>query len=204
MPFKYTFCVDPVGMTVPYAAIADEIRHNHGFEDLRGRPDMVGAIPEGKASPALQRLLMCFASAGSMIFTLGCELGSHQDPAHVPARKRQVAGGYVQLANGNYYRARTESYAALARAIIAHVKGCAKTDHWELNLVGQMVDFKFPGEPTGLHPSVLIWFFARARDQISAWDSRERLIEAIESAVTLPATLEAFAGDTSEDARSPR
>jgi hypothetical protein len=165
---------------------------------------MAGAIAEGKVSPALRRLLVCFANIGSMIFTLGCELGSHQDPAHVPARKREVAGGYIQVASVNYYRARTESYATFARAIVAHTKGCAKTDHWELNLVGQMVDFKFPGEPTGLHPSMLIWFFARARDQISAWDSRERLIEAIEVAATLPATLEPFAGDTIEDARSLR
>lgn len=28
MTFKFTFRVDPVGMTVPYAAIADDIRNN--------------------------------------------------------------------------------------------------------------------------------------------------------------------------------
>ena len=48
MTFKFTFRVDPVGMTVPYAAIADDIRNNSGFEDLRGRPDKASAIADGK------------------------------------------------------------------------------------------------------------------------------------------------------------
>jgi hypothetical protein len=92
MTFKFTFRVDPVGMTVPYAAIADDIRNNSGFEDLRGGPDKASAIAEGNASPALRRLLVRIANVGSTIFTLGCELGSHQEPTHVPMRRREVAG----------------------------------------------------------------------------------------------------------------
>jgi hypothetical protein len=193
MTFKFTFRVDPVGMTVPYAAIADDIRNNSGFEDLRGRPDKASAIADGNASPALRRLHVRIANVGSTIFTLGCELGSHQEPTHVPMRRREEAGGYVQFASIHYNRARTESYAAFANAIVAHVKECAKKDHWELNLVGQMVNFQFSNELTGLNPSLLVWFFAGARDQIAAWESRERLIEAIDAAVALPATLEVLA-----------
>jgi hypothetical protein len=80
MTFKFTFRVDPVGMTIPYAAIADDILNNSGFEDLRGHPDKASAIAEGNASPALRRLLVRIANVGSTIFTLGCELGSHQEP----------------------------------------------------------------------------------------------------------------------------
>jgi hypothetical protein len=93
-------------MTVPYAAIADDIRNNSGFEDLRGRPDKASAIAEGNASPALRRLLVRIANVGSTIFTLGCELGSHQEPTHVPMRRREVAGGYVQFAIIHYNRIR--------------------------------------------------------------------------------------------------
>ena len=71
MTFKFTFRVDPVGMTVPYAAIADDIRNNSGFEDLRGRPAKASAIAEGNASLALRRLLVRIANVGSTIFTLG-------------------------------------------------------------------------------------------------------------------------------------
>jgi hypothetical protein len=105
MTFKFTFRVDPVGMTVPYAAIADDIRNNSGFEDLRGRPDKASAIADGNASPALRRLHVRIANVGSTIFTLGCELGSHQEPTHVPMRRREEAGGYVQFASIQYNRA---------------------------------------------------------------------------------------------------
>jgi len=179
-------------MTVPYALIADNIRNNRGFDDLRGRPDKANEIAEGNASPALRRLLVRVANVGSTIFTLGCELGLHQDPTHVPLRCREVAGGYVQFASIHYDRAKEQSYAGFANAIVAYVKERAGKDLWELKLVGQMVNFQFANGPTGLHPSLLIWFFAGARDQIAAWESRERLIEAIDSATALPSTLEAF------------
>jgi hypothetical protein len=29
------------GMTVPYPPLFDDVRKNHGFVDLRGRPDLV-------------------------------------------------------------------------------------------------------------------------------------------------------------------
>jgi hypothetical protein len=39
----------------------------------------------------------------------------------------------------------------------------------------------------------MIWFFAAAGNPIAALESRERLIEAIDKASALPATLESFA-----------
>jgi hypothetical protein len=180
-------------MTVPFAPITDDIRHDRGFEDLRGRPDKAKEIAEGNDSPALRHLLVRVANVGSKILTVGCELGGHQDPTHVPLRRREVAGGYVQFTSIQYDRAETESYAAFANAIVTHVKACAGKDHWEIELVGQMVNFQFTDGPRGLHPSLMVWFFAGARDQFAAMQSRERLIEAIDGATALPATLEAFA-----------
>jgi hypothetical protein len=58
--------------------------------------------------------------------------------------------------------------------------------------IGKWVDFKFDGEPQGLHASLWIWFFAAASEQFGALQSRERLIEAIDSATALPDALASF------------
>jgi hypothetical protein len=50
MTFKFSFNVDPEGMTVPYAPRSDEIRRNRGFVDLTGRPDKASEIAEGADS----------------------------------------------------------------------------------------------------------------------------------------------------------
>jgi len=110
----------------------------------------------------------------------------------VPLRRREVAGGYIQFASVHYDRAETESYAAFANAMVANVKIRAEKDHWEINFVGQMVNFQFEGEPKGIYPSLMIWFFAAARDPFSALQSRERLIEAIDAATAVPATLKSI------------
>jgi hypothetical protein len=193
MSFQFSFSVDPEAITVPYAPITDDIRHSRGFVDLRGHPEKAKDIVEGNDSPALRRLLIRIANVGSAIFTLGCDLGSHQEPIHVPSRRREVAGGYIQLASVRYDRAERESYAAFANAIVANVKPRARRDHWEINFVGQMVNFRVEPGRKGIHPSLMIWFFAAARDLITALQSRERLIEAIDEATALPVTLESFA-----------
>jgi hypothetical protein len=97
MTFRFTFRVDPEGMTVPYAPITDDIRRNLGFVDLRGHPDRAKEIAEGKESPALRNLLVRVASVGSGIFTLGCDLGTHQEPTNVPMRPAKLQAGTSSL-----------------------------------------------------------------------------------------------------------
>jgi hypothetical protein len=201
MPFQFSFRVDSEAITVPYAPITDGIRRNRGFVDLRGHPEKAKDIAEGNESPALRRLLIRIAYVGSTIFTLGCDLGSHQELIHVPSRRREVAGGYIQLASVRYDHAKRESYAAFGNAIVANVKPCSRRDHWELNFVGQMVNFQLDPRRKGIHPSLMIWFFAAARDQVAALQSRERLIEAIDEATALPGTLKSFASDAKASKR---
>src|SRR5712691_10020038 len=131
MPFRFSFRVNPTAITVPYAQITDDIRRNRGFVDLRGRPDKAKDIAEGNDSPALRSLLVRVATVGSTIFTLGCDLGAHQEPTHVPLRRREVAGGYIQFASVHYDRAESESYAAFANGIAAHVKTRVEEDNWK-------------------------------------------------------------------------
>ena len=51
------FEIEKEGMTVPYPPLFNDIRRNHGFVDLRGRPDLAIEIPEGSQSSALKAIL---------------------------------------------------------------------------------------------------------------------------------------------------
>src|SRR5213080_3107520 len=186
MPFRFTFRIEREAITVPYGPMRDEIRHNHGFIDVRGRPHKAAEIVEAGGSPALRDLLVRVATPGSPIFTLGCDLGSHREPTNVPARRREVAGGYIQFASIHYDRARPSSYAAFGNAIIAFLKKHVGQDYWKVDFVGKGVKFQLDNEPNGIFPSMWLWFFAAARDPFSAIESQERLIQAIDSAISRP------------------
>jgi hypothetical protein len=192
MPFRFSFRIDLEATTVPYAPISDEIRRNRGFVDLRKQPEKAKDIAESEASPALRRLLTRVATVGSPIFTIGCDLGTHQEPTHVPKRRREVAGGYVQFASVQYDTTESEVYAAFANEIVAQVKPRAGDDHWKIDFIGKWVNFRFEDEPKGVRPTLWVWFFAAAGDPLAALQSRERLIEAIDAATALPATLKSF------------
>jgi hypothetical protein len=192
MTFKFLFEVDPVGMTVPYPALTDEIRRNRGFVDLRKEPERASDIAEAAESVALRNLLVRVTKKGSPIFTIGCDLGAHQERTNIPARRREVAGGYIQFASIHYDRAEPQSYSAFGNAIGKNVKSRAGQDHWSLDCIGKWVDFKFEAEPQGLRPSLWIWIFAASNTPLNASQSRERLIEAIDTAVAPTATLEIF------------
>jgi hypothetical protein len=51
-----------------------------------------------------------------------------------------------------------------ANAIVANVKPRAGKDIWEIDFVGQMVNFQLHSEPKGVYPSLSINFFAEARN----------------------------------------
>jgi hypothetical protein len=192
MTFKFSFHVDPEGMTVPYPPITDEIRCNRGFVDLRKEPDRAREIAEGAGSPALRNLLIRVARKDSPIFTIGCDLGAHQERANVSARRREVAGGYIQFASIHYDNAEPQLYSACANAIGKNVKALVGQDHWKLNCIGKWVDFKFEGEPQGIRPSLWVWFYAASGHAFEAVQSRERLVEAIDIAIASPEILKVF------------
>jgi hypothetical protein len=140
--------------------------------------------------------LIRVAAIGSPIFTIGCDLGIHVEPTNVPVRRREVAGGYIQLASAHYERTNSDLYAALANAIVAHVKVRTGEDNWRIEFIGKWVNFQFENEPKGIYPSLWIWFFAAAPDPFAAVQSRERLIEAIDEATAMPAAVQSFEAPT--------
>jgi hypothetical protein len=60
--FKTELKLDEEGMTVPYPRLFDEIRSNHGFVDVRGRPELAAEIAETSHSPAMKALLISWPS----------------------------------------------------------------------------------------------------------------------------------------------
>ncbi len=47
---------------------------NHGFIDLRDRPELVHSIPEANASPGLQKILVALNRKGSRFMSLGANV----------------------------------------------------------------------------------------------------------------------------------
>jgi hypothetical protein len=107
--FETELEMDKEGMTVPYPRLFDDIRQNHGFVDVRGRPDLASKIVEGAQSPAMKSLLIKLAEPGSHFFTVGCDLGTkfQADDREYP----HTAGGYIQIMSSAYAKRTPEDYA---------------------------------------------------------------------------------------------
>jgi hypothetical protein len=165
------------GNTVPYGRLFRGLNRNHGFVDLRGRPDLVARIPEVAQSPALKVLLSQAAQSQSPLFTLGCDLGAHQEETDENG-VTHVAGGYVQLMKAAYDRTSRQQYFALTRSITELVEIAAVGYCWELRFECTPVDFKLD-KHSGIIPSLWIWFFASDTTAVVAANSREALIGAL-------------------------
>jgi hypothetical protein len=124
------FSYDDVANTVPYPLLFDSIRRNHGFVDVRGRPDLAAQIVEAGSSPALRELLVRLAAKDAPLTSLRCDLGEHE-----PEQYKFVAGGYLQwiLAPPAFYE--PEVYEELADAL-AHELDAASEEHsWQISFV---------------------------------------------------------------------
>lgn len=164
-------------ITIPYPPLVDRIRNNRGFVDTRGRPDLALRIAEGSQSKALQNCLVRI-SKENLYFSIGCDLGHHPEPDS-PAAQRCCAGGYLQVAPINYADCTTDQIDAFGFAIADSLGPLSKKQFWELNLIGEYVNFQLPSERPIQAPSMQIWFYARARDLRRAISSRESLLGSI-------------------------
>lgn len=168
------------GTTVPYPPLYDDVRRNHGFVDLRGKPELVAGILETEESSALLRLLVALSQPKSQVCSLGCDLGTHVESA---ARfgARQVAGGYVQIADSRFENFEFEVVKNSSVYIEKFLRSKVGSDRWEVKFDLRSVIFNF-GDPIEA-PSVWLWFFAKSSSQAGAMDSRERLMNCIAEAI---------------------
>lgn len=168
------------GNTVPYPPLEDEIRRNHGYVDLRGKPEAVAAIPEAQLSPALTDLLIALAQPQSASVSLGCDIGEHTDPAS-QLQTRRRAGGYVQVADARMKDAASDFLKRGAAHIEARLRAEVGNDRWSVRFDLSRVAYEF-GDRVEAH-SFWIWFDAKASTIDKARLSRERLLLAITAAV---------------------
>lgn len=168
-----TYEGDERPITVPYGPIFDDVRRNSGFVDVRGRPDLAAQIPEGSVSRSLSTLLIALSESTSPLFTLGCDLGTHEETERSPIR--YGAGGYIQVMKATFADAESDDYLALARAVSAEIDKRSANRDWELRHVHTWVDFRL-GKHSGVIPSLWTWFIARAESPAEALESREILI----------------------------
>lgn len=171
------------GTTVPYAPIFDNVRRNHGFTDLRGRPDLAEKVFEGASSIRLRELLVRLARERSY-FSLGCDLGIHIEEENPPA-SRKVSGGYIQLAAMSYAKASTTQYDEFCDAFGDELEPYAGKRRWAIRLEGRYVQFNLSSELAVKAPSIWIWFFAAERTHEKSNQSREELLNAIGEALHL-------------------
>ena len=168
------------GTTVPYPPLYDDIRRNHGFVDLRGKPELVREVLETEESDALLRLLVALSQPKSQVCSLGCDLGTHVEAA---ARwgSRQVAGGYVQIADSRFENFEFSVVKDVSVLIEKSLRSNVENYRWEVAFDLRSVIFNFDGPVEA--PSVWLWFFAKSSSQAGAIESRERLMACIAEAV---------------------
>lgn len=167
------------GNTVPYPPLSDTIRNNHGFRDLRGQPDLALQIQETIQSKALRNLLTELARDDSTFFTIGCDLGTHEDPDR-PPNERYVAGGYVQILDRDYSERSANDYLMLSHSIEYELEKLSEEHNWFMRFVHIPVRFNLD-DFGQIIPSLWIWFYAAAISPEFALQSREFLIDQIKT-----------------------
>lgn len=178
--FETDLKMDEEGMTVPYPPLFDGVRKNHGFIDVRGRPDLASSITEGARSPAMKHLLIALAEPGSKVFTIGCDLGTKiLEGAKFP----HTAGGYLQIMDEGYAQRSPEDYARFSQAVAQMLKTTCSDHEWQVYFVLKPVRFKLDNY-TDMTGSLWIWFHAFADDAKKALASREVLVSALHKALT--------------------
>lgn len=84
---------------VPYGeAIRPDGQRNHGFFDLRNRPELVAQIPEAQNSAGMQAVLQALNSIDSRFMSLGCARGVFPQQEAQPGEPTYLCGSYIQMA----------------------------------------------------------------------------------------------------------
>lgn len=153
----------------------------------------MSGIAERSKSEALTTLLSALAQPGAALFTLGCDLGCHEEPA-AEGEIAHVAGGYVQVVSAKYAHGTSDDYMAASHFIQRCLEDKSSGHDWELQFVHTFVDIGLDG-PSQLVSSVFIWFYAKGDSVDCAASSREMMLVALAGAVCRSEIGEFFNGE---------
>ena len=182
MPCRLGYGWTERGNTVPYPPLQGRVghgrsKHNRGFLDLRGKPEIAAEVAEAAGSPGLRALLTDLAMPGSALFSLGCDLGTFRKRS-ADNGPRHATGGYVQLLATDYNRWEMDDYKALAKRLAPPIEASAGSDNWDVRFLLQTVRFNLDGFNDEL-VSLVATFNAWGADAAAASASRERLVSVL-------------------------
>lgn len=106
--------------TVPYGSTVRTDGTNHGWMDLRDRPDLVDLIPEVRDLPGMQAILRTANDSQSPFMSIGCEKGLFPVDGHHPIT--HMLGGYIDLVFRMGDSNNAEQLIEIARLILSKVE----------------------------------------------------------------------------------
>jgi len=164
-------------LVLPYERDFESGRTNHGFRDMRGRPELAEEIVEAVESPALKALLVALANPASQYFSIGCDLRTWP-PAQ--SGEHYQAAGYVQLAFSDLQQKALDHrrHLLFGRDLKAHLHGAIGSDSWVVRLVVAAINAADIGGSEQIW-SPVVEFCAIGADERDAQASAERLIGAL-------------------------
>jgi hypothetical protein len=115
---------------------------NHGFIDLRDRPDLVAQIPEAQKSEGLAEFLRAINEPGSPLMSIGCECGLFKVESPQEGGPTEYVGGYIDLTFRDPFRNRdAEALVDLAVKIWRRVQMTNEHHAQYAFIVERLVDF---------------------------------------------------------------
>ena len=182
-PGLTTDCDYEYGLTAPYPPNFEKGRTNRGFSDLRGRPDLAAKVAEAENSPALRALLIALADKDSPFFSLGCDVGEHEEPMD-DGTKTPVAGGYIDIICADYDSRGDDEYRRLADAIEESMSPDAQGYSWAINFGIKPCCFQVDGyKGDDVVVALCIGFYSAGSTAAEARANREVMLDSLLSAL---------------------
>jgi hypothetical protein len=140
-------------------------------------------------------LLVTLAQRDSQLFSLGCDLGAHQETDG--AVTDFIAGGYIDVVASEYDRRSDDDYRELAEAVEAIMATDVGRYRWEVNFGLKYCCMKLDGNTADdVVPLLSIGFFAASPSPEGAVESREVLLTSVLRALE---TVSSSFGDRRDD-----
>lgn len=128
--------IDDAGTAVPYVAVdRTDGERNHGFIDLRDRPELAATIPEARDSNGMQAILRALNAPGFRFMSLGCARGLFPREDAKAGEQSHLYSGYIQVAyRDSALNADPAKFVALSQMILSGIQPSAE-HHFSFEMI---------------------------------------------------------------------